>query len=106
MTAKSFEVVGPLPQGRHPQRKLAQAVKQVPPEAAVFDTCLQRLVGGRYQPKIRMLFLAGPQRAELTTFQHPEQFRLQCHGHVTDFIQEQSAAVGLRQKPLLVLVGA
>ena len=104
MPAQGFQVFGALPQGDDPQWELAEAVKQVPAKAAVFDAFLEGLMGCRYQPEVGVLFIPGTQGAELAAFQHPQQFRLQGHGHVADFIQEQGAAVGPGQQAFLGLV--
>lgn len=62
-------------------------------------------MGGRDQSKIRVLFLLSSEWAEASAFQHPQQFGLQSHGHVADLIQEQGAAIRLRQQAFLGSVG-
>ena len=62
-------------------------------------------MGCRHQTKIRMLLFPGTQWPELSAFQHPQQFGLQCHGHIANLIQKQGAAVGLGQQAFFGLVG-
>src|SRR5690606_27794530 len=88
VSAQGLKVFGALSQGDDPQRELAKTVEQIPAKTAFFDAFLQGLMGCRYQSEIRVMFVPGTQGAELAAFQYPQQFRLQGHGHVADFIQE------------------
>jgi len=106
VTAQGFQIFRAFAQRNHPQWELAEAIEQVTPKAAVFDAFLQGLMGSRHQPEVGVLFIPGAQGAELAAFQYPQQFGLQGHGHVTDFIQEQGAAIGLGQQTFFGLVGA
>ena len=105
MPAQGLQIFRALPQWLDPQRELAEPVEQVAAEPALFDAVTQWLMGGRDQSKIRVLFLLSSKWAEASAFQHPQQFGLQSHGHVADLIQEQGAAIRLRQQTFLGSVG-
>ncbi|MDT4834630.1 hypothetical protein FQZ97_682740 [compost metagenome] len=90
-----FEVAS-LAQRGQAHHQAVEAVVEVFAEVAARDHVLDVLVGGADHGHVHVHFLASPQRADPALLQHAQQPRLQVLGHVTDFVEEQRAAVGLQ----------
>ena len=71
-----------------------EAIQEVFAEAARRDFFLQVRVGSRQYAGVHV---AQPRRSDalhFTRLQHPQQLRLQAHGHVGDLVEKQRAFVG------------
>jgi hypothetical protein len=51
------------------------------------------MIGCCDDPDIGSEFLVRSQRREFSALKNVEHLRLQCHGHITDFIEEENALV-------------
>ena len=63
-------------------------------------------MGGGNHPNIDFNQLAATNAKELALGQHAQQTSLQRQGHVADFIQKQSAAVGLLEATGVASLGS
>ena len=58
-------------------------------------------MSGRYHAHVHGYRLGRSDRSHFAFLQHPQQLDLQRERHITDFVQEQRAAVGRLKKPLM-----
>ena len=100
------EVGFPLPQRRHEDREDVEAVVQVLAEGAGGDRALHVLVGGGDEAHVDLDGLGAAQALELPLLQHPQQLHLGGQVDVADLVEEQRAALGELEPPLLALLGA
>ncbi len=89
------DVIAALAQRRQAQPHHVQPMQKVGAEAALRHQRFQVLVGGRNDPYIHPDQFAPTHTEELAFGQHAQQAGLQRQRHVTDFVQEQRAAIGL-----------
>src|SRR6185369_432440 len=83
-----------LPEWRHRDGKNIEPVEQVFPESAVLYLFLKIPVGSCNNPHIGLDVAWAPQSFKLAVLNDPEQFALQFHRDVADFIEEYGTAVG------------
>ena len=95
MFGEHMHILTSLTQGGQSQTDHIQTVKQVFAEHAFFDALLQILVGGRNDPHIGFNGTVAADAVKMAIGQNTQQTRLQIKGHVANFVQEQSAALGL-----------
>ncbi len=79
-----------------------QPVEQVFPETALLDLLLEVPVGGSDEARIGLDGLVAADPLELALLQHPQHLHLEIRAHVPDLVQEDGAAVGHFEFPLLV----
>lgn len=89
------DVLAALAQRRQLQAHHVQAVQQVGTEFSLRDQTFQILMGGGDHAYIDADQFASTHTEEFALREHTQQSRLQRQRHVADFIEEQSAAVGL-----------
>jgi hypothetical protein len=82
-----------------------QAVEQVFAELAKLHPVLQVLIGRGDDTYIGFHLIVSADAVELAILQHAQQARLQRRRHVTDFIEEQRAAIGLLEPSLALQRG-
>lgn len=82
-------------QGGQAQANHIQSMEQVFTEQTLFDAFFQILMGSRDDTHIHFNRLMTADAVELAITQNTQQARLQVGWHVTNFIQKQSAAIGL-----------
>jgi hypothetical protein len=87
-------------------RQDADPVIEILPEFAGGDQGGQIFVGGGNEPHIHGDGLVAAHTLKSFVFQHPQQFRLDLQGNLTDFVEENGAAVGLFEPADTLLVGA
>ena len=95
MPGEHVNVFAPLAQRRQTQTDDVQAVEQVLAEHAFFHTLFQVLVCGRNHAYIGFDRAVAAHPVKMPVGQHPQQTGLQIKRHVTNFVQEQRAAIGL-----------
>ena len=95
-----------LAQRRHEDREHVQPVVEILAELAGGDRLLQILVGGGDQADVGADRLGAAQPLELALLQHAQQLDLRREVQLADLVQEQRAAVGQLEAPLLGGVGA
>ncbi len=76
------------------QRIYAEAVVEVSAEIAIAYFCCQVAVGGCYQAHIHPVFAVRAQALQLAALQHAQQLGLHRQWQLTDFVEEQGAAIG------------
>jgi hypothetical protein len=99
-------VVGTVTQRRDRDRKHAQAVEQIAPEAADGDLVLEPPVGGGDDAGTAALRAIRPDRLHLAVLQDAEQLRLETGRGVADLVEEHGAVAGVQEQPGAVAVGA
>ena len=92
------DVVAPLRQGGAGHRDHVEPVEEVLAEAAGFDLGLEVAVGRGDQAEVRALRGAA-ERFVLALLQHAQQLHLHADRQLADLVEEQRAAVGLREAP-------
>ena len=78
-------------------------VEKIFAEQVLLDQLFQVLVGGRDKPDIPPTG-ASAHRIKLTLLEHPEEFRLGCERHVTDFVEKDGPSVASPNNPFENLV--
>ena len=106
MFCKKRNVVSSIPQGRQLDPNHVNTVIQVLTEIFVFDFLLKILVGSRDDPCVDLDGLMAADRKKFAFFQHTQQFALHGQRHLRDFIQKETAVVGLCEETFLVAHGA
>ena len=71
-----------------------QAIVEIVAELSFLDQLLEIHVGGRDDAHVNLNLLYTTQVHELSVLEHAQDFGLRVHGHGSDFIQKQCAAVG------------
>ena len=101
------DVAAPLAQWRHDQVDDVEAVEQVLAERLLGDEIAQVLVGRGDDPDVhRGPHAIGSDLLQLAGFEEAQQQALHAQRHLADLVEEQRAAVGHLELPLLVAIGA
>src|SRR5579864_6983613 len=95
MSRENGYVFGAVAERRHEKRNDVEPVKQVLTKGAAGDFLLEILVGGGEHANIHGESLTRPDRLEALFLEHAQDFGLRAQAHVSDFVEEESAAVGL-----------
>ena len=90
-----------LAQRRHEDREHVQPVVEILAELAGGDRLLEILVGGGDQADVGADGLGAAQPLELALLQHAQQLDLRREVQLADLVEEQRAAVGQLEAPLL-----
>ena len=85
----------PLAQRRQINRKHEDAVVEIFAKSSLPDLVFEVAMGRDDHSHVHGKRLISADALDFTFFQHPQQFRLHGGRHVSDFVEEQSAAVGL-----------
>ena len=93
------DVLGPLPEGRHPHPDHVEPVEEVLAEPPVPHPLPEVLVGGRDDAHLDPHRGVSTHPVELLVGQHPQQPRLEIGRHVPDLVEEQGAPVRLLEAP-------
>ncbi len=81
-----------------------QAIIQVVTKASFLDGIFNIPIGCSNDPDINGTDFAA-NRLHLHFLQHPQKLRLQLHRHLTDFIEEQSATIGIDKLTITIANG-
>ena len=106
MTGQGQDVAGAITQRAQLQADHVQPVVQILAEMAGVDGFLQLHVGRCQHPHVNGNALARTQAHHFTFLKHPQQLDLNGHRQITDFIEEQGAAVRLFEPAGLGAEGA
>ncbi len=98
---QGLDVLAPLPQGGEGDGDDVEPVVEVFPEAPGLDLLGKILVGCGHEADVDAFRGGGPHGDELSLLDDPQELCLDRGGDVADLVQEQGAAVGLLQEPLL-----
>ena len=102
MIGEQQQIGLPLAQRRNEDREHVEPVVQILAERAVGDRLLEVLVGRGDQPHVRLECVFGAaQPLELALLQHAQQLHLRRQVQLADFVEEQRAAFGELEAPLL-----
>src|SRR5262249_48056772 len=96
------DVAGPLVQRRQPDAEHTQPEVQVLAEAAALDLDGEVAVGGGDDPHVDPHRAGRTDRADLTLLQGAQEVYLDRRAGLRDLVEEERAAVGGLEKPLLV----
>src|SRR2546422_9038425 len=99
-----MEDVVALPEGRQGDRELVQAIVDILAEPAGPHLALERHIGGGDEPHLHRDRLRASERLHLSHLQRTQQLRLGGERKIDDFIEEQRAAPGQLELPLLALM--
>ena len=94
MTNQQRNVVATLAQRRQQDREHVQAIEKVAAKLAVGDHLRQVSIRCRHQPHIHTHRARASQAFEFLLLESSEQLRLEFERNVTDFVEEQRAAIG------------
>ena len=100
------DVAFALAQWGHAQLESANAEIQIFAKLAIRNGHTQVFVGSRNDANINGHLALRAQACEQTFLQHAQQLGLQVHRHLANFIQEQSAALGLFKQSFEFFLGA
>ena len=100
------DVAFALAQWGHAQLESANAEIQIFAKLAIRNGHTQVFVGGRNDANINGHLAFRAQACEQTFLQNAQQLGLQVHRHLANFIQEQSAALGLFKQSFEFFLGA
>ena len=100
------DVLGPLPQRRHPDREHVEPEEQIRAELALADRFLQVPVGGRHDTGVRPQRLAAAHPLELALLEHPQQRDLDWRRQLPHLVEEDRAAGGQLEAALAALQSA
>ena len=100
------DVLRPLAQRRHRDRKDVQAVEQVLAETALLHVVDQVAVGGRDDAHVDLDRLARADRLDLALLDRAQQLDLRGRRQLADLVEEQRAAGGLDEFAGVALGGA
>ena len=103
---QQLDVVAAFTQGGNPYGYHVEAVEKILAEAAVHHYVLQMFVCGSYHARIYRHFAICADRAHALLFQRAQQFRLQSQRQLGDFVQKQSALMGVGKQPFARVVRA
>ena len=103
--SKRNDVAWTLAQRLQLQGENIEAVVEIFAEATGRHIALQIAIGRSEETELRLLRLGRAERRELALLQHAQQFRLYVRRQLTDFIEEQSAAIGLLKITMEALHG-
>ena len=102
MLGQRQRVLGTLAQGRRLERHHVQAVKQIAAEIALLHGLFQIAIGGGQQPDIQLNGLGSAHAFHLALLQHAQELGLQEGRKLSDFVQENRAALGHLELALLL----
>ena len=87
------DVAAAVAQRRRLQSQYAQAVVKVSAETAARDGTVEVVVGGGDDPHVDPDLLVAAEALDAPLLQEPQQRGLAFHRQITDFVEEQRAAV-------------
>src|SRR3989441_1704106 len=102
MTGQQWNVLRPVPQGRHPQGHDVEPVEKILAKFAPTDALFQVLIGRRDEPYVDLLGPRPPDRAHLAILDYAQQPGLERERQVSDLVQEHAAAVSQFQQTHLI----
>ena len=105
MIDQQWDIILALVQGRHMEHNHAEPVVKVFPEIALGNLFLQIFVRGCDYPDVHLDVLVASHARKLLFLEHPEDLCLGGKAHVSDLVEEESAAVGLLEFALVLLYG-
>src|SRR4051812_33254990 len=95
VVGKPRDLVLTLAQRRNLDGHDVQPVIQVFPEVA-FSNCLSKIaVSGRHDPDIHFHGLSASEPLKLAVLEHLKKLGLEAYVHVSDFVQQKRASLGL-----------
>src|SRR5713226_4209642 len=103
MSRENGDVFLAVAQRRHEERNYIQAIKQILTKGAARDFLLEIFVSGGEDAHIHGEGLAGTYRLEALFFEDAQDLGLRAQAHVSDFVEEQRAAVGFLEFSYFVI---
>src|SRR5260370_14451809 len=103
MSRENGDVFLAVAQRRHEERNYIQAIKQILTKGAARDFLLEVFGGGGEDASIHGEGLAGAYRLEALFFEDAQNFGLRAQAHVSDFVEEERAAVGFLEFSYFVI---
>ena len=103
---KERDVLGPLPQRRHPDREHVEPEEQVRAEPAFADRFLQVPVGGCHDAGVRPQRLMAAHALELALLQHAQEGDLDRRRQLAHLVEEDRAPGGQLEAALAALQSA
>src|SRR5207244_3770036 len=94
MAQQGGDVLTPLTQRRHPDRKDIEPVEQVWAKLCPLHSGFEVTVRRGDDPHIHFDWLVAPHTFDHPFLQHPQQQYLGLRWHLRDLVQEDAAAVG------------
>jgi hypothetical protein len=91
------DVLLPLPERRDVDGDDAEPIQQILPESPRLHLFVHVPVGGRDDADVDALGLPTADGRDLAALQHPQELRLELHGHVPDLVEEERAPAGLAE---------
>src|SRR5712692_10057323 len=102
IVAEERDVLGPLPQGRHPQRDGVDAEIEILAEAPLAQRGVEVDVRGADQAEIDVHDPVAADRPVLALLQDTQQLGLEIRRHLADLVQQQRAALRHLEQDFLV----
>src|SRR6187397_2128708 len=106
MVYERRQILPPLPQRRHRDRKNVEPVVQVPAERASVHFLREVAVGGGDDQNVYSRRPRAAETLELSLLQYPKKVRLQFERQLANLVQEQGATIGQLEPPGLRRVRA
>src|SRR5688572_3755125 len=106
MLQQQWDVFAPLMQRRKMDADDVQPMKKIFPEAALLNSFLKILVGGRNDAHVHLERCMSADAIELVIRQHPQQTSLEIGRHIADLVQEQRSAIRLLEPAIAQRLGA
>ena len=79
-----------------------EPIVKVVPKLLILDHFLQRPIGRRNQPHVDLVRLVITNPGNLLLLEDSQKLDLSAHRHIADFIEKQSATVGVLKSPLAI----
>src|SRR5664279_1758242 len=106
MPQKQGDIFRPLPQRRKVNRNNRKPIVKILTKTAGGNQFIDIQVCGGYNTNIDLLNPSGSYRENFFLLQNAQQFRLHLQRQIAHFVEENGAAVGLLELPLLILDSA
>ena len=102
MRGKQRNIFAAFGERGHFEWKDIQAVKQILPESSFLDLLAQIAVRGGYDPHIHLDDSLSTKPLDLSLLNHAQKIRLHVERKLTDFVQEDRAAIPLFKQSFLL----
>src|SRR6185503_16905553 len=99
------DVAAPLAERRQPDRKDAEPVVEVAPEAPLVRGLAEVAVGGRDDPHVDLVAARATHRTNLPVLQDTQQLRLDRGARLPHLVEKEGAIVRLLEEPAMRPIG-
>src|SRR5882724_11264250 len=106
MASQDGDVRGAIAEWRNEKRNDVETVEKVLAKTAMQNFLFEILIRGGKHADIDATGLVRADRFEALLFEHAQHFGLRAETHIADFIEEESAAIGLLKLANFVVAGA